>query len=184
MKNLLEKLSKLFDTVLTVFSYIGIFLILGAFLIVSIDVIVRHFFNKSIYWVFEFTEYIMAVFAFLSAAWVLKKDGHVCLDFVLNMLPPRIQAIINIITSIFGFVISTLIAWFGAINVNFHFVKGTVTMDKAVIMPYWILMIFVPLGFFLLMIQFLRRAYKYYTIYKDKKEIESCSDITEQMESV
>jgi TRAP-type C4-dicarboxylate transport system permease small subunit len=177
-------ISKLFDAVLAVSSYIGICLILFAFVTVSAEVVARYFFNESIFWVFEFTEYIMGMVAFLTAAWVLEKEGHVCLDFVLNFFSPRVKAVMNIITSIIGFDIAVLITWFGATNARYHFLKGTVTMDKRVVMPYWILMAIIPLGFALLSIQFLRRAYKFYKMYKSQKEIEITEDITELVESV
>ena len=47
-----------------------------------IEVFLRTFFNRPQEWVMELSEYALLYITFLSAAFVLKKEGHIVVDLV------------------------------------------------------------------------------------------------------
>ena len=80
------------------------------------------------------------------------------MDIVLTRLSPKMQAIINIITSILGAFICLLLTWYGTQVTWEHFREGLST-ETALRLPMVYLLAIIPAGSFLLFIQFLRRAY-------------------------
>jgi TRAP-type C4-dicarboxylate transport system permease small subunit len=127
---------------------------------VSADVISRDFLNLPIIWVFDITEYILLYVTFLGTAWVLKNEGHVTIDLLLTRLKPRTQALFGIASSVIGMAISMVVAWYGAQVTWDHLLRGV--RDTAMLeLPKAPILAIIPIGSFLLVIQFLRRAYGY-----------------------
>ena len=112
-------------------------------------------------WVVETAEYSLLYMTFLGTAWVLKREGHVKMDLVLNRLKPGIQAILNIITSISGAVITLVVAWYGIQTTWDNFVDGSYELTPMEF-PTALIMVIVPIGSFMLFIQFVRRAHGYF----------------------
>lgn len=129
-------------------------------LIISAEVVMRYFVGRSIFWEFEVTQISMVYMTFLPAAWLLKKEGHVILDLVLNGLSPKPKALVNSVTSIISALVCLILTWYGASVTWDLFSKG---IREATILqpPSFTLYIAIPIGGLLLFIQFLRRAYKY-----------------------
>ena len=96
----------------------------------------------------------------LGATWLLKLEGHVKMDLLVNQLNPRTQALLNIITSILGAIICLVIAWYGTEVTWSQFQKG-ITYPTVLEPPVFIILSVIPIGYFLLFIQFLRRTYSF-----------------------
>ncbi len=157
---LVRKISPIFDRVIGILAALAAAVLLFIVLIISMEVALRYFWNLPIVWVVEITEYGLLFVTFLVAAWVLKREGHVKMDLVLNRLKPRIQALFNIITSIIGAIICLVIIWYSAQTTWIHFQEGSFLPSFLNIPDAYILFI-IPIGYFLLFIQFLRRTYGY-----------------------
>jgi TRAP-type C4-dicarboxylate transport system permease small subunit len=98
-------------------------------------------------------------------AWVLKIEGHVKIDLVVNRLNPRNQCLVNSITSILGAITCLVLLWYGT-KVSWElFERGTIT-NTILELPSAPLFAIVPIGSFLLFIQFLRRSYGYLKSWK------------------
>ena len=164
----LTKIIAIFDRLIDVLVFLACVLLICATLLVGADVVLRYFLGRPIVWSVEITEYSLLYIAFLGAAWLLKKEGHVRVDVVLNQLNPRNQALLNTITSIFGAMVCLVIAWYSAETTWDHFVRGIPAMET-LHTPYFIILGIIPIGSFLLFIQFLRRTYGY-LIEMPKKE--------------
>ena len=156
---MLKKVSFVFDHILGAFMFLGAAIL--AFLMFSVcwDVIARTFAGKPLIWLLEFTEYGLLYMTFLCAAWVLKNEGHVTSDLLLVALSPKNRAFLNTSTSILGAVICLFLAWFGA-DVSWEKLQGGAYQPTAIQPPDFPIFVIIPIGSFLLFIQFLRRAYK------------------------
>lgn len=132
------------------------------FVMISIcfDVISRRLLNMGQEWPIEYTEYALLYITFLSTAWVLKKEAHVKMDLLLNRLKPRNQALLNTATSIIGAMLCLIMAWFGVLVTWDMFQRG-IHRPTPLYTPMAPLIAVIPVGSFLLLIQFLRRAYGY-----------------------
>jgi len=91
----------------------GMFLLLPLMLLTTGDVLGRKFLSKTIPGTFELSEYMLAVFILLGAAYTQQVKGHVGVDFVINRLSPRIRTLCRIITTLLSLFIITILVWQG-----------------------------------------------------------------------
>jgi TRAP-type C4-dicarboxylate transport system permease small subunit len=73
----------------------------------------RGFFNKPIPGTFEISQYMLAVFILLGAAYTQQVKGHVGVDFVTSRLSPRLRAICEILTTLLSLLIIAVVVWQG-----------------------------------------------------------------------
>ena len=157
---LTAKASTVYDRLLDVLLILAAGLLIFVMLSVGAEIVLRYFLGRPTTWVVEIAEYSLVFITFLGAAWLLRNDGHVSMDLLLRWLPPRTQTLLNIITSSLGVVIcSVLMFYAGEITWDF-FQKGLFT-PTMLELPRAPLFAIIPVGSFLLFIQFLRRIYSY-----------------------
>ncbi len=156
----LEKLSTFFDKVLAFFTIIAGILVLFLMLSVSLEVVLRYFFNKPTSWVVELSEYILLFIPFLVGAWVLKQEGHVKMDLFLIRLNPKNRALIISITSFISASISLILVIFG-IKSAAYFYSVSYKTPTILRFPKSILISIIFLGMFLLFVQLMRRGYNH-----------------------
>jgi TRAP-type C4-dicarboxylate transport system permease small subunit len=168
----LTRISVIFDHILEALMFIGAVILGFLMLAVCWDVAARTIAGKPLIWLLEFTEYGLLYMTFLCTAWVLKNEAHVTSDLLLIGLSPKNQSFVNTITSILGAVICLVLAWFGA-EVSWDKLQSGAYQPTAIQPPDFPIFVIIPIGSFLLFIQFLRRAKKNFknwkTIRKDRK---------------
>lgn len=157
---LATKAARVFDIVLNFLLFIIGALIGFTMLSVGTDVVLRSFFRAPLVWVFNITEIILLYITFLGAAWVLKKEGHVKIDLIVNRLNPRAQALLGIASSVIGLVVCWVLIWYGAQVTQSQF-QREIYEATALKTPTGAITLAIPVGGFLLFIQFLRRGYGY-----------------------
>lgn len=153
----LTKASNVFDHVLNiVFIFTGI-LLAFSWLSVCFEIVMRYFVHRPQGWVLEITEYSLVWLTFLGAAWLLREDGHVKMDLLINRVSPRTNSLLKIITSSLCVILWLTVMWYSGLVVWYKYVEGDLTswleLPEA---PFYVVM---PIGSFLLFIQFLRRTY-------------------------
>jgi C4-dicarboxylate transporter, DctQ subunit len=167
----LVRLGRLFDYLNIVMVVISAILLLGLTFIVGADITLRYLFNRPLGWVKEVSEYTLVALGFLVAAWILKDDGHVKMDLVLNKVRPRVQTMMNIITSSISTIIVLITTWF-TLRVIVDFYQTKLVAPTVLEPPKWILLTPILVGSFLLAVQFIRRTYgfigKWKTLSKQK----------------
>ncbi len=156
----LSQINSVFNYILDSLGLVASVLIVIAMLVVVTDVVMRYFLNRPIDWSMEITEYTLLFIAFLGAAWVLRREGHVRMDLVLNRLEPRTQALLNTVTSIIGAFIWLTITWF-SVKATLEFQQLGFFFFTPLRTPKFIVLSVIPVGSVLLSIQFMRRAYSY-----------------------
>jgi len=132
---------------------------------ISLGVIVRFTTARSIVWIFEITDYCLLWIAFLGTAWVLKADGHVRMDILLNQFKPRHQTMINMVTSAVGAIACLVLCYFSA-KVTWQHFWTNYLFTRFLMVPSYPILIIIPAGSFLLCIQFIRRTYGYFKAWK------------------
>ncbi len=157
---LLRKLTVFFDRTLDVLVFVACVILAFVALSIGLEVFMRYFLGRPLIWVVEISEYSLLFITFLGTAWLLRREGHVSLDFVVTRLKPKNQALLNIFTSILGTMVCLVLVWYSARITWYNFQAGTyletlLEPSKAAILAV------IPLGSFLLFIQFLRRTYGY-----------------------
>lgn len=157
----LIKARAIFDRILGILMFVACAILTFAMLLVCTHVVMRYALNRPILWGIEVCEYILVGIVSLGMAWLLKEEGHVKVDFLLNRLKPRPQALVNAITSALAAVAVLIITWYGLqrtteLMQGFAIETGALRIHKAY------LLIPLGIGFFLFFIQLVRRSYKHF----------------------
>jgi TRAP-type C4-dicarboxylate transport system permease small subunit len=145
---------------------VALFWIAGALLIFStvgtcIDVILRYCFNRPIHWMLEITEYIMLYIPFLGAALVLKEDGHIRVDILINHFSDRMRTWMNVITSLVGGLVMLTYTVFGG-QVTLDYYKRGIPSLESLKTPMFLILMIIPIGGFFFTTQFFRQMVGYY----------------------
>jgi len=157
---LLGRLAAIFDRTNDVLVFLASAILIFTVVSVTVDVVLRYFFNAPLIWAVEVNENNLLYITFLATAWVLRREGHVKVELVLARLDPRAQNLVGLITSIIGVVICLVVTWYGSLVTWRDFETGAFQPTIMRIPNAYILFI-IPVGTFLLSIQFLRRTYRF-----------------------
>lgn len=168
LKALAKKPGATFDRILDILMFLACAIFTFAMLLVCADVIMRYALNRPIPWSMEVCEYILVGIVSLGMAWLLREEGHVKVDFLLNRLKPSSQDLVNGITSAFNAVVMLIIAWYG-LKASFHFAQTRAVEEDILLLPKAVLLIPLGIGCFLFFIQFVRRSYKYLKSWRETK---------------
>lgn len=154
----------IFDRVLKAGASIAGFLLIFMMLSICVELICRRL-GHPLMWVMEVTEYSLLYITFLGAAWVLQREGHVKMDIIVDALNPKMQALLGVVTSLIGSVMSAYLMVYG-IKVTWEYYERGVVECTPLLTPTYIILLIIPLGSIPLLIQFLRRTYRYLTLGK------------------
>jgi TRAP-type C4-dicarboxylate transport system permease small subunit len=141
------------SNVLGVVSAAGI---VAATLTITYGVIVRYLFRMPTIWQTEISIYLLMGATFLGCPWVLKEEGHIHIDLVTSRFTDRVNAYLNVFTSIVAMVFCVLVAWRAWIMWYEAFEGGWESesiLSVPLVYPYLIL----PLGMSLTFLQFIVR---------------------------
>jgi C4-dicarboxylate transporter DctQ subunit len=123
-------------------------------LLITADIVLRYFFNRTIEWTLDISEILLLYIPFLTAAWVLKNDGHIRVDILYNVFSPKCRGVLNLLNSILGMMIFLFITWYGA-QVTSDLLSKHV-MELRLGIPTFAIIVIIPIGSFLLFLQYLK----------------------------
>jgi TRAP-type C4-dicarboxylate transport system permease small subunit len=141
-------------------AFLAALLIAGVTLLTGAEIISRQFFNSPITGALELSTYTLVYITFLASPWVLKREKHVIMEFVINRFSPGIQARVYFFTSVLGIMVFLIIAWYGA-DVTLDHLKRGVRTYSDLMTPTAPLLVIIPAGSLMLSLQFARRAYSF-----------------------
>lgn len=156
---MLHNLSKGLDAAENFFAAIGGILLLGGMFIVVLEVLSTYFFNYSLLWVNEISEYILLYIPFLGGAWLLRLNGHVKVDILEQFFPQRLQKFLDIVICLIGILISAILIWYGWLNTIDNYTRGVNSLTLLEIPQVYVVMI-IPIGSILLFLEFVRKLYQ------------------------
>ena len=151
-----KKFDRITEAVNSTLARIGGVLIVIAMAIIVADVIGRYFFGKPIIWVYYYSEYILLFSTFLAVAYVLRHNGHVKVDIVLNLFNERQKAYISIFTSIMGLFVSIVIGWY-SLSDSYEAFRNKTMFTAPIPMYQFPVKIIIPVGFLLLSLEWVRK---------------------------
>lgn len=120
------------------------------------SVIGRYFLGIPAAWTVELSEYIMVFLTFLSVSWVLRHDGHVSLDIVLNAVGPKTRLLFNRITVIITFITCALFFWFSLKATIDHFQRDVISYNILNV-PKYLVLLPIPVGSLFLTLRYFRK---------------------------
>jgi C4-dicarboxylate transporter, DctQ subunit len=106
-------------------------------------------------WIVQYNEYAMLFATFLGASWLLSKGRHVSVELVVSRFSPKNRRILSLIHSLMGIGLCATLCWYGALTTIENFQRNVIHV-QAVDVPMAYVLFVIPLGFFLLLLQFMR----------------------------
>ncbi len=157
-----------FNFITVFFKYVAGVILVGMLLLIIYEIATRYFFVSPQGWTVEVTEYMLLYICFLGTAWLLRHEGHVTLDLLYDRLNPRYQFLLKIIVPSMGTVMCLVLTWFTAGSTLDHFQRNELigTLD----IPRGVILAVLPLSFFMLTVEFLRKIFAGFYVRSSRKE--------------
>jgi C4-dicarboxylate transporter DctM subunit len=160
------KLAKVLDDLIYKFNvaigYIFSTVLVLLAIFVFLNVVTR-WVGLSVPWLFAMSIITLIAFTFLTAAYTLGEGRHVTVDVVTMRLPEHSRISLEILGYIFCLIFSIILGWQGTKWLHIAYVMKITpgaTSLSTIDIPYWIIILPVPLGAFLLTLQSLRLIVK------------------------
>jgi len=113
-------------------------------LMITVDVLMRFFFNKPQLFVDELSSFLLVGVIFLGTAPTFFKGGHIRVDLVTNRLQPQTQRKLRILTLIIGMGLLGIVTYETLLSSVVAYQLGRVS--AVMLYPLWTAMLFIPLG--------------------------------------
>jgi len=110
------------------------------------NVIARYAFDASLVWATELTIFLFLWSAFFGAAYCFKKDAHIAVTIVLDIMPSKVAKIMLLISHTITIIFLSIVAYFG-----YEYLLLVNELDERSIdlwnMPMWIVYSVIPISF-------------------------------------
>lgn len=147
----MKALDKILDFLAVVTGLILVFTTLS----IGYAILVRALRLPGPVWIIQFNEYAMLFATFLGAAWLLSKNKHVSIALLVSRFSPRGRRMIGLFHSLVGLGLCAVLCWYGILTTLENFERKVIHV-QAVDVPMAYVLFVIPLGFFLLFLQFVR----------------------------
>jgi len=155
MKKLYTWLDNGIDKILSGIGFLSVVLMILLSIFISLQVVGRYVFNLNIPGLFDLSIYSLIIFTFLSAAYTLREDQHICIDLLSNSLSDSARAGFRISTLMLSLIFSGVLGWISWKWAYGSFLSGVMTISEVPV-PKAILIASISLGSFLLFLQIIR----------------------------
>ncbi len=141
--------------VITICALLAAMMVCALVLIIVADIVSRNLRLFPMPWTLDVAEYSLYLITFLGAPWVLREEGHIAVDILVERLGPKNRAVMEkiaysmaAVVCLILFVVSAGVCWRS-------FGNGTLIHETFVFPEWWMLIIAPPI-FLILMIMFIR----------------------------
>jgi len=148
-----------FDSLIDAMAFVAGILLLAIAIIVTYAVVLRYLKMQPPIWVLQYTEYALLWITFLGAAWLQRKNGHICIDTFTANLSRGIRLKLDILISILGCLITAIIFYFGLVHTISLYSRGVLDVN-AVNVPEYMVFCIIPFGSIILCLQFVRTTWQ------------------------
>jgi len=176
---LVGRVKWLYESVVRAFVVIGcVFIVLMA-VFIGANVIIRYFVPAvSLSWVTEVTPWMLIYVTFLAAGWLLRSEGHVKLELVYERLAPRTADLVSAVTSVLAAVMWLIVGSYGVLA-TLEDIQGDVVTMTTLQVPEFAILMALPIGSFILVVEVLRRAYRHALRYREQGAKAMAQEATE-----
>jgi TRAP-type C4-dicarboxylate transport system permease small subunit len=146
---------KLYDAIVSGMAGVAAFLMAAMMVTICVDVALRNLGYQSSAHLFTFTEYALLMVPCMGAPWLVREKGHIYVEILLMTLPPRARRWMTMAVGLACIATCLVLAWFGfGITLN-DFLQNEKDV-RSLDMPRWMVVVWIPLGFFLMAVEFAR----------------------------
>lgn len=181
-KRITKKLISVFDNIIGGLAAFGGVILVFCMLVVTAEITMRYLLNISQAWLIQIIEYCLLFMTFLGVAWVMRREGHVKMDLLLNQFRTGPRSIIITITSFLSAVTFLVITWYGTKVTWDLYIRGYFDY-KVLEVPKAYIMFIIPVGSLVLFIELMRRTWKHLKIWKTSKNQNNTHNSNSQTQS-
>lgn len=120
--------------------------------IVTLEVVLRYFFNKPTIWAWDVNVQLAAAIAIMAGGYGLLYGSHVIVDVMVGHFTPRARARVDLLTSVLFFYVMAILLWV-AVSWAERSVSSRELYTSLLEPPLYPLRIVVAIGIFLILIQ-------------------------------
>jgi TRAP-type C4-dicarboxylate transport system permease small subunit len=140
-------------------------LLIGALvLLVVADVAVRNAGLRPLAWAVNTSEFFLLYITFLSMPWLVRRKGHVFVEFLRVALPPAARAVLARLVYAGCIALCCYLGWVAWTSLNLAIVRGTYEM-RVFDIPKWVVFAPMVLAFALSAVEWLRYLLGYDDLY-------------------
>ncbi len=152
---MLVRMHKLLAGVEAVWSVATSVALYAVMIIVSVDVVLRYCFHRTLTWSYDLISmYLMTAIFLLALSRTLRENHHVRVDVLFGSASPRVRQVFELIGYVLMAVVMAGIFYMGTMKAWSSFQAGDVVVT-AYTWPTWISAAMVPLGVGLLLLRLL-----------------------------
>ncbi|MBS0583104.1 MAG: TRAP transporter small permease [Proteobacteria bacterium] len=149
MRNWVRWLHRIENGILTV-------LVLILVALAGAQIIMRNVFGGGFSWADPFLRTLVVWTAMLGALAAVREDKHIAVDVLQRFLPPGAQRLARVLTLLFAAAVCAALAWYGWGLVGVD-LDGDAKSEFG--LPNWLLESILPIGFGLMALRFVVRAF-------------------------
>lgn len=124
--------------------------------LVVFDVAARSLRILTLPWSLEATEYMLYAVTFLGAPWVLRENGHIAIELVVERLPAPLRAATARVADVLGAAICAVLLYYACRVVWLSYRSG-IMVQKSFSFPEWLAYAGIPPVMLILLALYLRR---------------------------
>jgi TRAP-type C4-dicarboxylate transport system permease small subunit len=124
-------------------------------LLIVCDVAARYLRWFSLTWALEASEYMLYAITFLGAPWVLREEGHIAIELVVERLPSRQRMRLRRLTDFLGASVCALLLLY-ACRVAWRSYQSGILVQKSFTFPEWYTFALIPPVMLILLCIYLR----------------------------
>ncbi len=144
-------------------------LVFLVFILIVVDVLVRLVGLKPWSASVMVVEYALLWFAMLASPYLVRAKGHVFIDALTTLMAPGPRLVVEKVAYTICIVSSLIFCWYSYSVLHTAIVEGTLDV-RAVDIPLWVLILPLPISFFLVAVEFGRYLIGVDTMYTDRTE--------------
>ncbi len=133
---------------------IGMGWVLVMMFLTTLDVAFRYFFSSPIPGALEVSEVMLAIFGILGIAYTHGAGANVRVTMLVEKLPPRAAAVMNLVTALLSFQIIVMLVWYGVVMGVEEYQFGTTTDSLGI--PLYPVHFLLPVGALLLSLEIVK----------------------------
>ena len=151
----MQLIYRIYDHLMYGMAWVAGFLMAAMMITICVDVFLRNLrFQRSVH-LFTFTEYALLIVPCLGAPWLVRERGHVYVEIVLMHLNAANRRRLSIAVGLFCIAVCLTLAWYGFDVTWTNYTRRDVDV-RSMDMPRWIIVIFIPLAFAMMALEFAR----------------------------
>ncbi len=146
---------KVYDAAIYGMAALAAFLMAAMMVVICLDVVLRNLGYQSSAHFFTFTEYALLMVPCMGAPWLVREKGHIYVEILLMSLGPRLRARMTMAIGLACIALCLTLAWYG-FGITFKDFANAEKDVRSLDMPRWMVVMWIPLSFFLMAVEFAR----------------------------